>query len=66
MTVVGIAIGIGIEFYGGPRLSSKRDPDSDPSPEGNRRRPQFEIQPDKARRVWKTLEPHTGNNANDN
>ncbi len=53
MTGVGIAIGIGIEFYGCPRLFSKRDPDSDPDPdpEGNRRRTQFKIQPDKERRV---------------
>ncbi len=53
MTVVGIAIGIGIEFYGGPRLSSKRGSDSDP--EGDRRRLQFKIQPDKEHRVWKKL-----------
>ena len=64
MTGVGIAIGIGIEFYGGPRLFSKRDSDS--NPEGDRRRLQLKIQPDKARRVWKTLAPPTGNTANDN
>ena len=62
--MTGVGIAIGIEFYGGPRLSSKRGSDSDP--EGDRRRLQFKIQTDKERRVWKTLAPPTGNTANDN